>query len=96
MNSRQAFVLYLGVALETLVLLFPPIETSLFSVSESFYRFLSDYGAEAHQFLFAWPGKPIDTGRLFCTFLLILVLTSGIVVGLRDGKYPPRHETTSE
>lgn len=96
MNSRQAFVLYVGVALETLALLFPPIRTSLVSVSGSFGWFLAEYGAEAHEFLFMWPGKSVDTGRLLCTFLLILVVTGGAVIALRNNISLPERETTSE
>jgi len=84
MNNKQVLALYIGITLETLLLLFPPVETSLIAVSESLDRFVADYATVGHTFVFTWPGKPIDTGRLLCIFLLILVLTGGAVIGLRS------------
>ena len=84
MNSNQFFAVYIGMALKTLVLLFPPVETALISVSEPIDRLVADYATLGHTFLFAWPGKPIDTSRLLCSFLLVLVLTCWAIVVLRN------------
>ena len=50
MNSRQAFVLYAGVALETLTLLFPPIETSLMPFPSRLIGFLPIMGQKRMSF----------------------------------------------
>ena len=85
MNDNQAFALGVGAVLEILVLIFPPTVTSIISISESTQSELADYVTKCHTFLFAWPGTAIvDVGRLLCFFLLILVLTTWAVVGLRD------------
>ncbi len=93
MNDNQAFALGAGAVLEILVLISLLTVTSINSIFEIAELTLIDYITHCHTFLFAWPGASIDVGRLLCFFLLILVLTGWVVVGLRDK--PARQTGTS-